>query len=462
MASIKKKPPKRYTPKRFMGRLADLKQGFDQLSPYLQRAVTNYILRIGANRRPHLTRPDETSIPYQDFYATVGPGVIQQINDIYHFFDISDENHKEGTTRGFTLPPDVQKIFADYAESLEEPSTELLHGNGNLLLTVPSAIDSRDARGNPRKGFKIASPFEKVEIDIEALQAALTIFLYRRLDPYMINQPDAAMVAQLDYLCQHIGGLIRSCETFVVGRGMKMERYRESEAGRLYALHEYALQGTQREIRNTALNGYYDYDIENCHYAIFYQMALKAGYHALAVKDYINDTRGTRERLSDDVLITSKQAKVALLMSLYGAAESLNPLRSIPKLIGDMRRLDLLYAHPIFMSIKMDLREGGEAILKAHRDKKGYTNILGKRISANENDRRILAHLMQGVEAKALDSMMMVNPLSTAVAIHDGFVSPLRLNLTELEDAIERATGFTFTVTVEQLKVSDIDDYLDF
>ena len=414
------------------------------------------------NNRPHTTRTDEMSIPYQDLYATLGRGRLQELNNSYHFFDISSENYKENTTRGFTLPNDMQKIFSDHAESLEEDSTELLRQNGKLLSTVPKAIDSRDMLGNPRKGFKEVSPFEKVEIDTDTLQAHLTILLYRRRDPYMIDRPDHSTIAQLNYLITQMGGLKRSCETIVAGRGMKRERYRESEAGRLYAIGEHSLQGMQREIRNTALNGYYDYDMENCHYVIFYQMGLEAGYHPLAVKDYINDTRGTRERVSDDVGITYKQAKIALLMSLYGAADSLNPLRSIPKLICDERRLRVLYGHPTYQSIKMDLWEGRKAILEAHRSKRGYRNMRGKVISADENPRRILGHLMQGVEAMALEGMMTVNPLSTAVAIHDGFVSPSELNLRSLEQAIQKATGYTFTVTMEQLKVTEIDNYFDF
>jgi len=463
MASIKKIKVHGYTPQIFMDQLAAGKTGYDQLAAYERRAIANYTWRVGMNNHPHSLRQDETSIPYQDFWATLGRGRLQELNDRYRFFDISSENYKDNTTRGFILPPDMQKIFSKFAESLEEPSTELLRiKDGKLLLTVPKAIESRDMLGNTRKGFKGASPFEKVEIDYEKLQEHLRIFLYQRNEHYMANFPDPSYIAQLDYLCTHIGGLIRACETVVAGRGMKMERYRESRGGRIYALRGYSLQGIQREIRNTALNGYWDIDLQNCHYAIFIQMAAECGYTCIAIKDYIGDTRGTRERLSDDIGITYKQVKEALLMSLYGAAATLNPERSLPKLIGDERRLKLLYTHTFYRAIRKDLMGGRKAILEAKRGMRGYTNILGKLISPNEDPKSILGHLMQGVEAKALDSMMTVNPLSTAVAIHHGFVSPCELNITSLENAITKDTGYTFTVTMKRLEVTEIDDYFDF
>lgn len=68
---------------------------------------------------------------------------------------------------------------------------------------------------------------------------------------------------------------------------------------------------SERIIRKAALHGLWDYDIENCHFAIFSQLAAKYGYQADAVRDYINRKNDIREGIASRVGIRTEQAKMA-------------------------------------------------------------------------------------------------------------------------------------------------------
>jgi hypothetical protein len=69
--------------------------------------------------------------------------------------------------------------------------------------------------------------------------------------------------------------------------GYVLHRYCEIESGRVYAVTKPNLQNCYRVLREVAMAGLYDIDIENCHYSILAQMAASHGYQCTEINDYL-------------------------------------------------------------------------------------------------------------------------------------------------------------------------------
>lgn len=235
--------------------------------------------------------------------------------------------------------------------------------------------------------------------------------------------------------------------------------YVESQAGRLYAETDFHLQNMPREVRKIALAGNWDYDFQNCHYSILQQLARRYGVEVPAIDAYVADTKAVRVSLSRDLGLEIADVKTCLLALIYGARQSHRDEDAIPDTIG-LDKAKELYAHPKFSGLAEDVRVAGKAVIERADREAGrgnskkqsvILNVMGKSISAKEPWRRILAHLVQGIEAKMLHTVNDIYVEEIWLLVHDGWIADRPLDVDAIERDIESETGFKMVVEMEQL-----------
>jgi hypothetical protein len=267
----------------------------------------------------------------------------------------------------------------------------------------------------------------------------------------------------LDYLLKTIRLYLAQANN-TIKQGHIIQRYAQSASGRLYGEGNH-LQNAPRPVRQCALHGLYDYDIENCHYSILAQMAHKHGYVCTAINHYLSNKKQVRQKLADEFGITMGQVKQALIALIYGAPLSPRPQDALPDILGDMA--SAVYKHPLFVELVNDIKGARLAILKGQpvsrqtiKNSRGLPISLidedGKKVS----DRSLLAHFLQGVESQALECAHRLYPDSIVLLQHDGWTSTKPLDIKALEDAIFDGTGYRFEVVGEAITCK-LDDALD-
>ena len=199
--------------------------------------------------------------------------------------------------------------------------------------------------------------------------------------------------------------------------------------------------------------GLYDYDIENCHYAIFSQLTARYGYVCQAINYYLSHKTEVRDLLAKLVGITIKQVKKCLLAIMYGATRNTWHDNAIPEEIGKTNA-EVLYKNPQFKSIGDEILIGRELILKNWvKGKSTLLNDMGKNIKLEELPNKRLAHIIQGLEAKALKAAFTAYSDDIVLLMHDGFVSKRRLDIPLIEEAIYNATGLSLKMEHKQIQL---------
>jgi hypothetical protein len=114
------------------------------------------------------------------------------------------------------------------------------------------------------------------------------------------------------------GQVVRMARTDLAGKGYIAQRYTVSPSGRLYA-KDINLQTAPTLVKQAALNGLWEYDFSNCHFAILMQMAATHGHQCKAIKHYLANKPKVRQALATAAGITIPQIKECLLALIYGA-----------------------------------------------------------------------------------------------------------------------------------------------
>jgi hypothetical protein len=220
-----------------------------------------------------------------------------------------------------------------------------------------------------------------------------------------------------------------------------------------------------RDIREIVLGGlnYWDYDISNCHYTIMQQIG---SYYGIKCGDsfqhYIDNKKQIRTDLSFKLNIDVTIIKSVLIAILYGASRTVNDECELTKLLGHNKHRELnddvfidgLFKDREILTNKIiEITEREQTIhhfLKIKgKTKRYYENIRNKKLFLYEDGkkitkRRVLAHLLQGVESKMLDICLSNGRhRQIKVLIHDGFISDGILNETDMVSDILKGTGIS-------------------
>ena len=447
-----------FTPELLAKQLAKDVPGFKAESPQVQAALAAMVWIGATKHRQHTVHDGYMSFHYTELAAQFG-GHFKAINARLGFLDVKDtwrfDREAKATdtfTKGYRFSPVVQASRDKFMAKRVERLTRLLDAGGTGFRTPPKAVASLDMAGVPTTRWKAANigdALSLVPVNVDSLK-----MLQRDIRKKITTWTRTGQRPQdlwmeypsLDYLVElrdKAGQIIRMAYTDVAGLGYVMHRYVESESGRLYALGGASLQNTPSVIKQAALSGMVDYDVENCHFAIIAKMAKRARFQCVAIEHYMAHKKAVRAEIANTIGISINQTKTCLLAVMYGARTTDRPENAIPQAIGD--KVEALCALPLFANIANDVKLARRAILAHTKPNRqgGLVNAFGKPIKTDgHSPEQMLAHLIQGVEAVALRACIELHPGEIVLVQHDGFTATKQLDKAALEQAISAATGY--------------------
>lgn len=449
-------------------RLVKIKPSLKQEPEEVQRGIAEILLHSGQKYRQHKSEDGHIVITHQEIYEKVARGhegveILTTRHGLLHL-ETSEEHPygffstKREQARAFKVEPDVAAELRIYFAgwTYRQHRRKRLETKRGKPIKLNAAIASKDAEGADAQAQGKDLVANYVAIEVEGIRNYIKQLKRTRENAETHGQRDlftGSDMAAVDQIIDRVGRMMESTMIYE-GQTVLLHRYIESEMGRLYA-QGINLQNIPKEIRNIVLMGFWDYDIEACHHTILYQLAGSYGVDLPAVGHYLANKDLVREQIAKDVGITVKQAKACITMQIYGAYQSKRDPQdykdAIPSLIG-MEKAEILYQHPLWQGLQKDLPKGRAGIIKLWPDrtldkKRGkvkLVNAKGKTIEAHADPKKVLAHLLQGIEAKMLEVVRLLYPHTIELLMHDGFVMKEQLGEDEIErliEAIAEATG---------------------
>lgn len=427
-------------------------------------AMARMLWGSSTKRRQHAHFVGHSTFTTVELAAQFGRGKFDEVNARVGFFNVTENwSQEQAWTKGYRLSELAQKARNAYLDKSWRNMTRLLFGDGDALKTPPRAVASKGDDGITTTAWRRAKALNKAKVDLDAL-IKLRRWLMHMRDEWREGRAPVSMFSYIptleviERLTDTTSQIIRMAKTDVAGNGYVLHRYVQSKSGRLYA-KGINLQTAPKLIKEVALTGLWEYDFANCHYAILSQMAARFGYECKAIAHYLANKNVTRVAIAKEADITVDNAKICLLAIMYGARASEWHESAIPKAIGvdGARRL---YKIEQFNAIKRDIHGARQMILdKWPRTANGrLTNAFGKAISHKVKAEKRLAHLIQGVEAKALKASIDLYPDAIVLLQHDGFASSSRLDRDAIEAAVLEATDYRLELEEERIQ-PDPDAY---
>jgi hypothetical protein len=443
--------------------------GFKDEDWKVQYDLAVLIDRSDSTRHKHHNDPDGFSIPYQEFSRRFGRQGFPAINERLNIFETSGEylfGSVGNDTKSYRLSVPAQKAKDDFLNitGLPKKTSALYRNTGTKILNPDRAISSRTRAGNNIKNSRDGMPpalvpvnaqnlldyAKKIDQEIEKRSAEayqLTMFSGLPDIEKMVRHRDQARM------------IVQWSSIDISKTTALIHKYFESKEGRLYAQDNVNLQSAPSNIRKAALQGCWDYDMENCHYSLFYQLANRAGYQASNVDYYLTNKESVRDEISKAVGRPVKAIKQCLLAMMYGTNQTSyislkHKAPALPKYLGS-NAAETFINHPLVKALDADIKQGGKAIIKDnHPSKMGYIiNLMGKTIKSTEPNKKVMAHLLQGSEAKILEMARIMYEGRILLLQHDGFTCDKRIDIVPLQASIEDRLGLSMRFSEDKLQI---------
>lgn len=446
-------------PEDFLNHLVTSIPGFSGESRQHQFELARMAWIGMTNSNQHSRVEHAMTFSYTDLDLAFGRSKFNKINSRLNFFNRTPGwSRIQKFTRGYFFSELVRVAIEEYlASSPWDSTTRLLMADGKVLRSVPSAVASKDKDGVTTRAWINAKSLNLVAVDLKALHRLKTELLTacdesRRSDE-TVGAVTNPVFESFERVVNMISKVSRLSMTDAAGKGHMAHHYEEAKSGRLYPVG-ISLASAPTVVKDAALIGNWEYDIANCHYSIFAQMADKSGHECPAIADYLENKDDTRSAIAIQAGILVRQAKTCLVALMYGARASSWHENAIPTEIG-VEAAERLYLSPVFKALTADIAKARDIILsRCKSSPKGWKlNAFGKSISGKANEAQQMAHLLQGVEAKALQAVINRYPDDVILVQHDGFVSRKKLNVAEVSEAIFTATGYRLVLEEKLLEV---------
>ena len=161
-----------------------------------------------------------------------------------------------------------------------------------------------------------------------------------------------------------------------------------------------------------------------------------------------------RNQIAKKIDILLDDAKICLIAIIYGANSFEWEDAKIPQLIG-LDKSTMLIKHPRYNAIFKEVNEIRPEIISQWDNKKRikYYNAMGKPVGIIESQKKILACLVQGIEALLLNTILHEHSKDIVLLQHDGFASTSRLSTTGMEKLLKDKTGFDMPVEEERIQI---------
>jgi hypothetical protein len=455
-------------PEHFLAYLQQAIPGFSGESDKHQMGLARMLWDGSNKRRAHSHYVDHLRFHHTEIDGAFGRRQFPAVNERLGLFTVTPWSVDEKFTKGYAPTDLAKQAIEAYLAKVYRKPTSLLYMDASgikALKSVPEAVASRDMDNLTTTAWRRAKKLNAAKVDLDTLHR-LRSWLVKTRDAWRAGHPpqQQRLFAQIpsleviERLADATGRIIRMARTDVLGDGYVMHRYAQSRSGRLYGVGV-TLQNAPTLIKQAALVGQWEYDFSNCHFTILDHMAARSGYDCTAIRHYLANKKPIRQEIADQAGISVEQAKVCLLATLYGARASLSDESAIPEAIGKEAAARLYQVEP-FRAIKADIQGARQRILAGWpRTRNGrLINAFGKAIPRSAKAEERLAHLIQGVEALALKTVIDMHPDQICLVQHDGWASPDRLNAQAIEAAVLEATGYHLQLEVERIQV-DHDAY---
>ena len=457
-------------PKDLVNHLCRTIPGFKRESLPNQCELARMVWHGSSKRRQHHHFAGAMSFGYEElaeaFGRNVSGGGFDAVNARVGFFEVTPNwSMSDGYTKGYKFSELVTQSRNAYFDKLFHKETKLLMMSGIAMRTLPPVVASVDMRGNASK-WKVVEMSNRSPVRVDTLRELRKWLRTIRNEWREGRAPHGDMfrpITSLEFverLHDMTSEILRMSKTDVAGNGYIATQYVQAQSGRLYA-KGINLQTAPTLIKQAALDGLWEYDFSNCHFDILKQMAERHGYQCTAIANYLATKQATRRAIAEQAGITETQAKVCLLAIMYGAKASDWHENAIPEEIGQeaARRL---FAVPLFAGIHADISQARSIILKNwKRTANGsLSNAFGKAIAGDAKPEEQLAHLIQGVEALALQAAIKTHPNDIVLLQHDGFAATRRLSVKAITAAVSQATGYRLELEEKTIRIDPDAQFL--
>jgi len=435
--------------------------GYDREIKKFEVATMLWMM-VDPNRR-HLKYKNSINLSHEDLANLFGKSPsFKDINRGYfryfsvHRFLNGKDAQGRSYNNGYEPKPWMLNALTTFLNLPSEP-TKLLNDGGKVVKKVPNAINSKTKDGHSAHGWRGIDVPNLIKVNLSNLERIKSFYLNDEL-----AENDSERAKNLYKFLASASLLTQANSDF---SSSLIHRYVQSRSGRLYAEGS-NLQNCPKEIRNAALEGCWDYDINCCHFSILEQMAKKLDFDCPVIRGYVKEKIAFRQAIAKGAGISIAQAKLVLTATIYGARKGLLLTNAIPKAIG-IEASQRLYLLPTYKAIASEINKAKQAILERYPHPNGrYVNAFKMAIQIKEKNASILSHLMEGVEAAALRAAIKYCKNEIVLLQHDGFVLRNPIDFVGLEEAVFRDTGYSFTYDYKQIcyplqkefEQSDTDD----
>lgn len=252
--------------------------------------------------------------------------------------------------------------------------------------------------------------------------------LERFIDEFRDSKDPSRMARSLESAYQ----LYRMGNNSNLGWGYVPMDYAQYNGGRTYG-YGLKLQNAPREVRTAALDGYWDYDMENVHYTILSHFG---GFPA--INQYLNDKHKVREELSNYLGVSEEQAKRCLISLIYGVTRGTDQRYcAIPRILGGAPKTNDFWCHPFINELSKDVDNAGKEFLGT--EKVDYKALSGK---------------LQRIESKML--AIICEGHDVVVPMHDGMVLDVDMDTNEMESMVKQRLGYDISITRKGISYGDI------
>jgi hypothetical protein len=410
-----------------------------------------------SKRNQHVNDPDCFIIEARTLEKLLGRDYMNMFDET-GLIESKDNYHFNLGGKGYTKQRKVSDKGKDLVNKYHDThtgKTEFLDANMKPTRSPgKNAIKSRDSKNSNAKCKGNIAAMVKVNVTaLEALRDALNA----HKDRILYNTQPITPTGDTDELEKWLGRRIMDVSTliFQATSNVKFEtgfiplKYTESPTGRIYG-DGFHLQNIPREIRHAALKGQYDYDLKNCHYSIFSQLAKSYNMETPHVDHYLANKKEIRVELSELLNVPVEKIKECLLALIYGASVKIEEGNAITHELG-ADKATLFVNDARCAGIAADIKRLKPVIIKAHKLDGKLINALNKTCDKETDE---LAHILQGIEAKMLNIAIGLFGESITLLQHDGFTSPDNsLDIELFKREIFNATGFNMGVSKDIITV---------
>ena len=452
--------------------------GFRKLPMAEQYQLCDMVNKSQHPRYKHKRHEGATAFWYKEITSRFGRGRFDKINSTAKIFDVSLNWSKEkGETRAYKPSRNTENALSWYHKLVlraeRQEQGQLVAHTGRTLRTPPAPIASKAINGHTAKNCTDAPIQSFTPINTPNLRRyikALETIIKQHEDPdytqgeLFADQPGMTLtdrdIGKIRYRTRFAVRVIGDSYIDLHQDTVLLHQYVEHSTGRLYARGSINLQTVPREIRQTALTGFYDYDMENCHYALFDQLAAKAEYQTTAITNYLVNKKAIRAELANATARPLKAIKQCLIAIMYGtrktAFASEYHTAALPDYLGEDAAHKFIH-HPFVEALFEDVRAGSKAIIEhqAKTNRHNFTNAMGYTISSNEDPKKIIAHLLQGLEAKILEIARIDQGMNIILLQHDGFTCHQKINRKRLSGLVRDQIGYEIAFSEELLQVPE-------